>query len=338
MASCIAQLTRLHSQVYSFVNAARSSGLEHDWIKLITGKPVGQDQLFHIDKLLSNALRERNTPSRDPSRSFAQLTVDAFTNQHILRYEIPKAVRLDLQKQALEQTKDEAKAKQIYRDLFNQHRAQLLRPYALSQPEITIPPLKVEITNEITDLVPPEESKELLDNLPPEEISLFNDMNKLLESFANSDLETILKEHVSPLKFRDPKDITSTPNWQAATNPISKPFIDELQPFVGALRKSYFPIDEPKKVTIDDVPVIKLMQATIQKLYNQKVRQQKQIEFQVASLQRMMQETEQEIYHIREYSDKEEYDRFPEYKEELKRLLLKSKWNIPPTPGVDDHI
>jgi len=333
MASSIARLTRLHAQVYSFVNAARSSGLEHDWIKLITGKPVGQDQLFHIDKLLSNALRERNTPSRDPSRSFAQLTVDAFTNQHILRYEIPKAVRLDLQKQALEQTKDEAKAKQIYREMFNQHRAQLLRPYALRQPEITIPPLKVEIT----DLVLPE-GQELSDDLPPEEITLFNDMHNFLETFENSDLETILKEHISPWKLKDPKDITSTPNWQAATNPISKPFIDELQPFVGALRKSYFPIDEPKKVTIDDVPVIKLMQATIQKLYNQKVRQQKQIEFQVASLQRMMQETEQEIYHIREYSDKEEYDRFPEYKEELKRLLLKSKWNIPPTPGVDDHI
>jgi len=208
-----------------------------------------------------------------------------------------------------------------------------LRPYALRQPEITIPPLKVEIT----DLAPPE-GEELSDDLPHEEITLFNDMNNILDSFANSDLETILKEHVSPYKLRDPKDITSTPNWQAATNPISKPFIDELQPFVGALRKSYFPIEEPKKGTIDDMPVIKLMHATIQKLYNQKVKQKKQVEFQVASLKRMIQQTEDEIFHIREYTDKEEYDRFPEYKEELKRLLLKSKWNIPPTPGVDDHI
>jgi hypothetical protein len=178
--------TRLQSQVNLFVRIARRTGLESDWIALLNGKSVSPQSLSRLDSLLKHLIVSSPIrPTTFSNECHAETIVDPITKQNIFRFEIPKKVRLAAKEEALQKaSKDEAKAKQIYKQTIEDIKTDLIKNYASKQVAKRNPPLRTGV-----------------DANSPVVKGLNESISQAKEQYAN-----IYKETVRALQVGSPQD------------------------------------------------------------------------------------------------------------------------------------
>jgi len=150
----VSKTLRIESQVAQFITQARSTGLEKHWISLLRGQNVETTHLQQLDNLLKNVLEKPTPQTLDQNRPWAESFIDPISKQSVLKWEIPKATRLELKEKALQQATAEkssdtqSRAKEIYRASFNELRSKLIQLNASKQKGPIYPTLKVGYKND----------------------------------------------------------------------------------------------------------------------------------------------------------------------------------------------
>jgi hypothetical protein len=221
--------TRLQSQIFSFVRQARASGLENDWIDLISGKEVPQNRLEKIDELVVNVLSKSSVKDHDidhATQPWAEHTSDFFTHRNIIRYEIPKATRENLRAEALKEAPQDEAARALYRQKISDLRHQLIRSHALNQTAPLVPPLRVDVNEKIS--------------LDAEVASRFNSLKTSNYHFNHYVKENPLMEQIysnpslgaeGPVT-NSPSELLKLTHDIQDENPIVKDFVRVLQGFL----------------------------------------------------------------------------------------------------------
>jgi len=338
-------LKRIHAQVYNFVRQARASGVEKDWIALISGRRVEPQNLLKLDALVTSILEgPLKIPTRIPDRAYAYVEPDSFTNRNILRYEIPKSVRIELQKQALSQTNDVEKAKKIYLELKLKLRSDLLRKHAVAQTQRTIPPLKVEIDpnspfRQITESSNRENlSLDDLDLHFPQDAEFHKAIRQINRDAQAEGIEPSLKEMTSGIKTfpnRTAMFESLEYKWDVPkSHPLTRPLVDVLEPYDNVSRRAYFPFNAKPPTNL---PITRFFNATLEKMYNRHVKHLPQYKKHAIALRAYQKKNEEDLLNLANLTDEDIFERFPEWKEYAKKRMLQHKWKIDPTPGVDDQ-
>lgn len=137
---------RVQAQVSQFISGLKSSGIENEWISLLKGSQVEPAKMKQIDNLIQESLTKiKKVPTHSENgRPWAIAYKDSFTNQNLLKFEIPATFRMELKAEALKKFNgQEEKAKSYYKEQLQAERERLIRDNAQIQSEGTIAPLKL---------------------------------------------------------------------------------------------------------------------------------------------------------------------------------------------------
>jgi hypothetical protein len=247
---------------------ARSSGLENEWINLISGKPVQPEQLQKLDTLVTEVLKTPREVKKIANVPYANSINHSFTNQYIIEYEIPKLAREKLKSEALSEEKDETKAKALYKKKFQELRANLIRNHAINCNQPTIPPIKVKFDPKDSPFRGSaqhlKETVEEFSKLSNKELveRYLKDINKCIAQIPTSDPE---------FPHWDQYYLTLIKSFEKLRDEISNSYQNvqeniELDPLQKLVCKSYRILDSKKIVHITELPEFEFLEALYMKL------------------------------------------------------------------------
>jgi hypothetical protein len=258
---------------------------------LLRGQQVETTHLQQLDNLLKNILEKPIPHPRDENRAWAEGFIDPISKQSVLKWEIPKAVRIELKDKALQKAEEEKssniqlRAKEIYRKSFNDLRSKLIQENAHKQQGPVYPTLKVGYNpnspyhryqfdqhQRSSRLSPEDQQKDFLSRQSeyerlrsalvdkfPGTIRLFDYLYRKPDPPADQKRKTYDQVYKDFPFFVNSKQL----NWKAS-NPTAQAILDKWKKFSFVVLKAYSPLE--MKHEID--PFERIAEAAREKWFN----------------------------------------------------------------------
>jgi len=313
----------IRTQVYDFITRARSSGLESEWINLINDKQVNQEKLAQLDSLVLNVLR---TSPKEISLTRPSISINhhPFTNNAVIEYEIPKEVRESLKQEALKTVSNEDKAKELYRSNLRSLREQLLRQYAVNNPQNVLPPLKTKPVNGILKKSKkPQDINKIIASLNPDPRfpqydSVIIGLKNALINYRDQTGQSLFEKEIAIHSNYFKKLGTGSINW----NLLSESEAD----FVNVLSKAYSTLEENLILLPHEVPELQYYEVLIEKIRDAEGQKLVEVVESSSAFEKMIEGAKQYHLELAHIHVDQIFKGWPEWQLKLEDLYINKKW------------
>jgi hypothetical protein len=319
--------SRLQVQIQSFVRQARSQGIEKDFINLLQGKQVPQPSVKKLDNLI-NKILSSSVQHQPRQGAWSEFKFDSLTNQNIVEFEIPRETREHLKQQAITEAQSEKgsnaqqRAREIYKNNFNNLRNSLVERVAQVSTQPTIPPVKVP---HIPDRDLDEIDERIAHATQAEKLEIQNE--GLNDPLIDNGLKELIRQ-VQRERAKRASQETPLPkyDYEKMTIPENQEAVQNFKRFNSLITKFFSLGYSPEDVKLLDNPIYRIIRAQYDKMELYKQNNFHLIQQHLMNVHESNVRTETDFKNIWEITAEDFYKRYPELEEEYLDRVKRSDY------------